>query len=126
MKEEAQRQQSRRGRDTEKTSGVVAGDAVRRGTDLETSRRTLGALVSVDAYEVGEGGAAGEQRGGVGAEEGQQDLFKQQRDRNTFDTADRGVRQLRRGRGEEDEEEIINFISVEFNTHIHIVLVSLL
>lgn len=61
--------------------------------------RRLGALLSVDAYEVRQGGTAGEQRGGVAAEEGQQHLFKQQRNRDTFDTADGGVRQLRRGRG---------------------------
>lgn len=61
--------------------------------------RRLGALLSVDAYKVRQGGTAGEQRGSVAAKEGQQHLFKQQRDRNTFDTADGGVRQLQRGEG---------------------------
>lgn len=56
--------------------------------------RRMGALLSVDAYKVRQGWTAGKQRGGIAAEEGQQHLFKQQRDRNTFDTADSGVRQL--------------------------------
>lgn len=60
--------------------------------------RRLGALLSVDAYKVRQGGTAGEQRGSIAAKEGQQHLFKQQPDRNTFYTADCGVRQLRRGR----------------------------
>lgn len=59
--------------------------------------RSLGAVLSVDAYKVRQGGTAGEQRGGITAKEGQQHLFKQQRDRNTFDTADCGVRKLQRG-----------------------------
>lgn len=60
---------------------------------------TLGALLSVDADKVRQGGTAGEQRGGVAAEEGQQDLFKQHRHGEAFDTADHGVRQLQRGGG---------------------------
>lgn len=59
--------------------------------------RRLGALLSVDAYKVRQGGTAGEQRGSVAAKEGQQHLFKQQRHRNTFDAADGGVRQLQGG-----------------------------
>lgn len=59
--------------------------------------RRLGALLSVDAYKIGQGGTAGEQRGDVAAEEGQQHLFKQQRNRHTFDTADCGMRKLQRG-----------------------------
>lgn len=58
--------------------------------------RRLGALLPVDANKVGQGGTAGEQRGGLAAEEGPQHLFKQQRHGNTFDTADCGVRQLQR------------------------------
>lgn len=74
--------------------------------------RRLGALLSVDAYKVGQGGTAGEQRGSIAAKEGQQHLFKQQRNRNTFDTAEGGVRQLRRGgRGNDDKQ--IGLIPVE-------------
>lgn len=58
-------------------------------------------MLSVDAYKVRQGGTAGEQRGGITAKEGQQHLFKQQRDRNTFDAADCGVRKLQRGEGGE-------------------------
>lgn len=58
--------------------------------------RRLGALLSVDAYKVRQGGTAGEQRSGITAKEGQQHLFKQQRNGDAFDTADRGVRQLQR------------------------------
>lgn len=61
--------------------------------------RRLGALLSVDAYKVRQGGTAGEQRGSIAAKEGQQHLFKQQRNRNTFYTADCGVRQLQRKGG---------------------------
>lgn len=61
--------------------------------------RRLGALLSVDAYKVRQGGTAGEQRGSVATKEGQQHLFKQQRNRNAFDTADGGVRQLQREGG---------------------------
>lgn len=51
-------------------------------------------LLAVNAHKVCQGGAAREQRGHVAPEEGPQDLLKQQRDRNAFDTAERGVRKL--------------------------------
>ncbi len=59
--------------------------------------RRLRALLLVDAYKVRQGGTAGEQRGSIAAKEGQQHLFKQQHDRNAFDTAEGGVRQLQMG-----------------------------
>lgn len=58
--------------------------------------RRLGALLPVDAHKVGQRGTAGEQRGRVGAKEGQQHMFKKQRNRHTFHAADGGVRQLQR------------------------------
>lgn len=61
--------------------------------------RRLRALLPVDAHKVGEGGGAGEQRGGLGAEEGAQHFFKEQRRGNAFDAADCNVGQLQRGRG---------------------------
>lgn len=60
--------------------------------------RRLGALLSVDAHEVGQGGTAGEQRGRVAAKEGQQHLLKKQGGRQAFHAADGGVRQLQRGK----------------------------
>lgn len=72
--------------------------------------RRMGALLPVDAYKVRQGGTAGKQRGGVAAKEGQQHLFKQQRNRNTFDTAHCGVGQLQRG------------VMLTVWSHIHIVL----
>lgn len=80
--------------------------------------RRLGALLSVDAYKVRQGGTAGEQRGSIAAKEGQQHLFKQQRNRNTFYTADCGVRQLqRKGGGGMIKKNTISLISVEL-THV--------
>lgn len=59
--------------------------------------RRLWALLPEDAHKVRQGGAAGEQRGGLGSKKREQHLFKQQRRRNAFDAADRGVGQLQRG-----------------------------
>lgn len=62
--------------------------------------RRLGAVLPVDPHKVGERGRAGQQRGRLAAEEGQQHLFEQQRGRDALHAADGGVRQLqRRGRG---------------------------
>lgn len=58
--------------------------------------RRLGALLSVDAHKVGQGGTAWEQRGSVAAKEGQQHLLKEQCNRQAFHAADGGVRQLQR------------------------------
>lgn len=57
----------------------------------------LRALLPVDAHKVGEGGGAGEQRGGLGAEEGAQHLFKEQRRGDAFHAADCDVGQLQTG-----------------------------
>ena len=68
--------------------------------------RSLGALLPVDAYEVRQGGGAGEQRGRLAAEQGQEHLFKQQRAGDALHTADGGVRQLQRGGGEDNQFDI--------------------
>lgn len=60
--------------------------------------RRLRALLPEDAHKVRQGGAAGQQRGGLGSKKGEQHVFKQQRRGDAFDAADRGVGQLRRGR----------------------------
>lgn len=58
--------------------------------------RSPGALQPVDAHKVGQGGTAGQQRGGLAAEEGQQHALKKQRNGQAFHAADGGVRQLQR------------------------------
>lgn len=82
--------------------------------------RRLGALLSVDTDKVRQGGTAGEKRGGIAAKEGQQHLFKQQRNRNTLDAAHCGVRKLQReGKGsmKENQSDVCGD-----DTHLHTVL----
>lgn len=83
--------------------------------------RRLGALLSVDADKVRQGGTAGEKRGGIAAKEGQQHLFKQQCNRNTLDAAHCGVRKLQRGGGEGSMKENQSDICGG-DTHLHTVL----